>query len=253
MVSVYQVYQSLKSLLNKEQNGFITPQVFNNFAQMAQLNIYNEMFKELVDAKRLSRQNFDPGRDKSLRKIALEDLSMYLKSTALENIGFNVAIGTDNNAVNFLKPSDLSRIVSVEVGDGFVALDSRVACELIYDADDVSRIVGSNLSSPTDDFPVALVAGNRIEVIPSGNESVILTYYAKPTSFNSSGEVDQNPPMYAFKFLGGETFFDFDNSRDFMLPSHYLNEVIMEMAKLIGVRLRDQQITAFSTQEETSE
>jgi len=253
MVSVYQVYQSLKSLLNKEQNGFITPQVFNNFAQMAQLNIYNEMFKELVDAKRVSRQNFDPGRDKSLRKMALEDLSMYLKSSVLENIGFNPALGSDSNAVNFLKPSDLSRIVSVEIADGTDPLESRVACELIYDADDVSRIVGSNLSSPTDDFPVALVAGDRIEVIPSGNQSVILTYYAKPTSFNSSGEVDQNPPMYAFKVFSGESFFDFENSRDFMLPSHYLNEVVMEMAKLIGVRLRDQQVTAFSTQEEISE
>ena len=253
MVSVYQVYQSLKSLLNKEQNGFITPQVFNNFAQMAQLNIYNEMFKELVDAKRASRQNFDPGRDKSLRKMTLEDLSMYLKSVPLENVGFNIALGADTNAVNFLKPLDLSRIVSVEIADGSAPLESRVTCELIYDADDVSRIVGSNLSSPTDDFPVALVAGDRIEVIPSGNQSVILTYYAKPTSFNSSGEVDQNPPMYAFKILSGETFFDFENSRDFMLPSHYLNEVVMEMAKLIGVRLRDQQVTAFSTQEEISE
>ena len=79
MVSVYQVYQSLKDVANKEQKGFITPQVFNNFASLAQLNIYNEMFSELVDAKRISRQNLDPGRDKSIRKQKLEDLSFYIK------------------------------------------------------------------------------------------------------------------------------------------------------------------------------
>lgn len=253
MVSVYQVYQSLKALLNKEQSGFITPQVFNNFAQMAQMNIYNEMFTELTLAKKLLRQGFDSGRDKSPRKLVLEDLSMYLRSTVLENIGFNATSGADTSSVSFLKPLDLSRIVSVEIGDGVQTLESRVACELIYDADDVSRIVGSNLSSPTDDFPVALVAGDRIEVIPNGNQSVILTYYAKPTSFNSSGVADENPPMYAFRVFNHESFFDGLNSRDFMLPSHYLNEIVMEMAKLIGLRLKDADVVAFSTKEETSE
>jgi hypothetical protein len=254
MVSVYQVYQSLKALLNKEQSGFITPQVFNNFAQMAQMNIYNEMFTELTLAKKLLRQGFDSGRDKSPRKLVLEDLSMYLRSTAVENIGFNAASGADTSSVSFLKPLDLSRIVSVEIGDGIApSFESRVACELIYDADDVSRIVGSNLSSPTDDFPVALVAGDRIEVIPNGNQSVILTYYAKPTSFNSSGVADENPPMYAFRTYNQESFFDGLNSRDFMLPSHYLNEIVMEMAKLIGLRLKDADVVAFSTKEETSE
>ena len=84
MVSVYQVYQSLKDLANKEQKGFITPQVFNNFSALAQLNIYNEMFSELSSAKRLARQNFDPGRDKSIRKQRLEDLSFYIKRTEID-------------------------------------------------------------------------------------------------------------------------------------------------------------------------
>ena len=57
MVSVLQVYTALKDLANKEQKGFITPQVFNSFAALAQMNVYNEMFSELVDAKRLMRQN----------------------------------------------------------------------------------------------------------------------------------------------------------------------------------------------------
>ena len=78
-------------------------------------------------------------------------------------------------------------------------------------------------------------------------------YYAKPTSFNSSGVADENPPMYAFRVFNHESFFDGLNSRDFMLPSHYLNEIVMEMAKLIGLRLKDADVVAFSTKEETSE
>ena len=80
MVSVQQVYNTLKDLANKDQKGFVTPMVFNNFAGLAQLNIYNEMFQELVKARQLQRQNFDPGRDKSVRKQILEDLSPFIVS-----------------------------------------------------------------------------------------------------------------------------------------------------------------------------
>ena len=43
------------------------------------------------------------------------------------------------------------------------------------------------------------------------------------------------------------------SSRNFMLPAHYLNEVVVEMAKLVGVRLRDPNVTVFATREEASE
>ena len=79
MVSVIQVYNALKDLMNKEQKGFITPAVFNSFAPIAQINVYNEIFSELITSKRLSRQNFDPGGSVSQRKQKLEDLSFFIR------------------------------------------------------------------------------------------------------------------------------------------------------------------------------
>ena len=52
MVSAIEVYTTLKNLANKEQKGFITPDVFNSFASVAQRNIINEMFDELEGNKR---------------------------------------------------------------------------------------------------------------------------------------------------------------------------------------------------------
>lgn len=248
MVSILQVYTALKDLANKEQKGFITPQVFNSFAALAQMNIYNEIFSELVDAKRISRQNFDPGRDKSVRKQKEEDLSFYLKREV---------IPSNNGIVE--KPLDLSRIVSISANgiteDGDVT--SRTNCEIVYDPEKMDRILGSNLSTPTDDFPVALVSRIDIEVFPSGVEEITLTYYAKPTSFDSNGGISINPPYYDFNTVNydGSNVETFNalSSRNFMLPPHYLTEVVMEMAKLIGIRLRDQQVSAFAIQEEASE
>ena len=165
MVSVLQVYNAVKDIANKEQKGFITPGVFNSFAPIAQMNIYNEMFSELVDAKRISRQNFDPGRDKSVRKQKLEDLSFYhrRKTSAL-----------DLSYVNGLleKPKDLSKIISIYVDSAdpqLVALDDGeiVKAEIVYDPEKIDSIVGSNLSYPTPSFPIALVSAKDIEIFPS--------------------------------------------------------------------------------------
>lgn len=247
MVSVLQVYTALKDLANKEQKGFITPQVFNSFAALAQMNVYNEMFSELVDAKRISRQNFDPGRDKSVRKQKEEDLSFFFRR---ENV-----VESDTG---FFKPTSLSRLVAItanELGD-LGGIESRVNCEIVYDPEKIESILGSNLSGPTAAFPVALVSAIDIEVFPVP-DAITISYYAKPTSFNKDGDIDVNPPYYDFNvvdFNGSEVeAFDSLNSRNFMLPPHCLTEVVMEMAKLIGVRLRDQNVSVFATQEEASE
>lgn len=255
MVSVLQVYNAVKDIANKEQKGFITPGVFNSFAPMAQMNIYNEMFSELVDAKRISRQNFDPGRDKSVRKQKLEDLSFYHRRKASL---------VDLNYVNGLleKPKDLSKIISIYVGEigdpqSVSLLDGElVTAEIVYDPEKIDSIIGSNLSYPTPSFPIALVSAQDIEIFPSNLSLAKLTYYAKPTSFDKDGNISEGSPYYDYdvvSYNGDDLELPSSSCRDFMLPPHYLNEVVMEIAKLIGVRLRDPNVTQFAAQEEASE
>lgn len=251
MVSVLQVYNALKDLTNKEQKGFITPQVFNSFAALAQMNIYNELFTELVDAKKLGRQSFDPGRDKSIRKQRLEDLAFFIRRADL--------FFTEDSSL-LSKPLNLSKIVSLTVDaevDDNGQVEDRVTCELVYDPEKMDRIVGSNLSAPTASFPVALVSTKDIEVFPINEvESAQLTYYAKPSSFDSNGAISLGSPFYDFEvvsFDGNDLDLPTSACRDFMLPPHYLTEIVMEMAKLLGVRLRDPSIQTFANQEEASE
>jgi hypothetical protein len=264
MVSVQQVYETLKDLANKDQKGFITPAVFNNFAGVAQINIYNELFQELVKAKQIQRQNFDPGRDKSVRKQATEDLSVFIVSDfVIEN--------NDDQGNIFSKPLNLSKIISisystqdrteievVEGEDPVVEADvvikrhERRSVELVYDAEKIDRILTSNLSTPTESFPVALIAQD-IEVFPSTISDIRVTYYRRPGSINQAGDTIDLPPTYASVLFGDSEQFNGNSSLNFMLPPHYTTELVMEMAKLIGVRLRDPNLAGFAAQEEASE
>ena len=251
MVSVQQVYDTLKDLANKDQKGFITPAVFNNFAGVAQINIYNELFQELVKAKQIQRQNFDPGRDKSVRKQATEDLSVFIVSD----------LELESSDGIFFKPANLSKIISISSTDkdrdeieytSSTSRYNRKEVELVYDAEKIDRILTSNLSTPTEDFPVALIAQD-IEVFPSTIRDIRVTYYRRPGSINQAGDTIDLPPTYASVLLGGSEQFNANSSLNFMLPPHYTTELVMEMAKLIGVRLRDPNLAGFAAQEEASE
>ena len=258
MVSVIQVYNALKDLMNKEQKGFITPAVFNSFAPIAQINVYNEIFSELITSKRLSRQNFDPGGSVSQRKQKLEDLSFFVRRKTVDISEFD-----DDEAISisglspdsFQKPDDLSKIISISAvatTEDNVLSDIN-PCEIVYNPADLDNLLVSNLSSPTDMFPVAFVSNTTIELFPEDASGQIeITYYAKPTSFNSSGAIESGQPNIDVILVEGLEIFS-ATSKNFMLPAHYLNEVVVEMAKLVGIRLRDPNVTVFATREEASE
>ena len=51
MASVREVYTTLQGLANKDERGFVTPAVFNQFAAVAQQKVFNNIFLELERAQ----------------------------------------------------------------------------------------------------------------------------------------------------------------------------------------------------------
>jgi hypothetical protein len=239
MASVLNVYNALKNLSNKEQKGFITPNVFNSFAPIAQMNVYNELLRDFTSAKQQSRAGLDPGRHRSPRKMTAEDLSIYVRDQSLSVVNGNI----------YSKPEDLGRIISMRVdGESRGSGSDRVMCEMVYDVEKMNAILGSNLSTPTDQFPVALVSQD-IEVFPDTVSGVYLTYYALPTSY-SYGTKNILPLDPQIQFLRDVP--DLSVSTDFMIPDEYEPELIAEMARLLGVRLRDVNLQQYGVQEEAA-
>lgn len=247
MASIDKVYRTVKNLANKEQKGFITPAVFNRFAVIAQQNIYNELFTELIEAKKVSRQNVDPGRDKSPRKRTLEDLSNFV----VRNHNYTATLSGDSDNI-FLKPSNFSRMISMSVGGpGARQSNNKVLFEIVYDVEKMDRILGSNLSSPTSEYPVALIS-QEIEVFPADQsiESIDITYYRTPGGMQNGAFTDSDPQWIAEEFNNMGIELASPASIDFMLPEHFSSELVYEIAKLIGISINDGAMVQVSTQEE---
>ena len=119
--------------------------------------------------------------------------------------------------------------------------------ELVYNTRDMARILRSNLSAPTAEFPVALIS-NNIEVFPDSDqvsETIKLTYYRMPTSRTiigvgslAAGSVDPVASPVIATVANSDTI-DIRNSRNFDLPLDMFPDLMEEIAGMIGVNLRD--------------
>lgn len=274
MIDVGRVYNIVRDIANKDQKGFVTPNVFNSFAQIAQTNVFNEMFKELRGSAAARRAGRDAGRDKSAYKMVEQDLSMYIQNTLFAvstdeyenevadadgNVIDAVAVNPDG-AFTFNRPLNMVQDISMTVNN------TNTSVEMVYDIEKVNRILNSNLSAPTEDFPVCLVMQDVYQVFPDTVPAVLLRYYRRPTSRfavdnfitgDVLGGIDPvNPPSYAviqLNFDTGQEIQDPNNSRNFDLPPQYLSEVVYEMCELIGINLRDPLLLQYAMGETKTE
>ena len=230
------VYEAVRDLANKDQQGFVSDNEFNSFARLAQLNIFNGLFDELKDSKRLSKSGFNPNRDKDRRKRILEDLSAFSTSATITKASGVFNMTADNSSV------DMSRIISISTA-GSILLDQSTTkpIQICYDEEKIERILISTISAPTEEFPVALISDD-IHVFPTSINKIKVRYYRYPMGRSSTGATSDS----AVTYTNGGTSIDFE------LPEHYTSDLIYEIARMIGVNLRDNDVISYTSQEMAS-
>ena len=240
MASVNRVYSTLKGIVNKDQKGFVTPAIFNEFASVAQMNIYNRLFDQFNNALRFRRATLDAGRDLSKDKQVKEDLSVFAKKATLTKSG-DV----------FSKPSDLGRIISMRTAATFSGGSySGNQVSILYDQDDIDRVLSSDLSKPTSTNPVALVSSD-IEIFPTDVSTMVMRYYKLPQGLNpTSGAKSVDQPKFGYSTaVAGVELYSASSSVDFELPEHYFVDLVVEVAQLIGINLRDADVVNYASKE----
>lgn len=272
MVDIQQVYEILRDLCNKDQRGFVTQNEFNNFASATQTKIYNEIFSEVLQANKLRRQQVDGKGPLSFMRQKQEDLAYYFAEYSLLGIdqasdpnyyatqenedGAAVQLH-DDTQMRWLKPRDLRYVISIHFDDVDTFGSSATPCEIIRDPQKYRRVLNSRLSHPSTDFPVAFISDSTINIHPIGNAVLpVMTYYRQARSRFAldtdvgagdtitvapmgSVDVSSQPIIVAQENAAGVNIINSLNTRNFDLPEHYLPEVVVEMAHMIGVNVRD--------------
>ena len=242
MASVNQVYNTLKDLANKDQRGFVTPMVFNNFAPVAQAKIFNDLCQQLNVAKNMKLRGLDVQRHLSKLKQIEEDLSTFSKTDTVSQTN-----GT------FAKPDDLAKIISIRTSGAYVfGTSTSTPVDVMYDEEKIENILQSDLSKPSDTAPVALLS-DVIEVFPTNIKRIKIRYYKQPEGVNpSTGARTASLPKFGYdqSLPGGKELYLAANSVDFELSDHYIPQLVMEIGRMVGINLRDEAVIAYGAQQQ---
>lgn len=227
MILVQSVYEAVKNLANKDQKGFITPAQFNSFAKIAQLNIYYELFREFVEGKKLRRSNVDGHGAFSLVERSKNDLAVFAEKKDLSK-----------SRDGFSKPDDYVMFINCAVKNA-----AKTPVHILTDESKINHLLNSTLSAPSSTFPVAIMS-DTIEVFPTTITKVTLRYYREPVL-----------PVYQAKTFATPTgakveLFQDSGSSNFELPYQYEQELVAEIAKMVGINIKDKDLYVGAQYEE---
>lgn len=242
MASVFLVYDTIKRLANKDQRGFVTPSVFNSLAQVAQQNVVRSVIESNIVASNVRMRQIAGEKEIAKAKANMEDLSVLAKDETISKA----------NGL-FPRPADFMRAIDARTMGQFI-LDntSSVKIDIIYAHSEIDDILASNLSRPTDKNPVLLMS-TQMEVFPKSVNKIKLRYYKIPQGIvPTTGARTPLSPRYGFTATtAGNEVYNPATSVDFELPDSLVPELVIEMAKMIGINLSNEAVYSYAKNEES--
>ena len=211
-VSINSVHQKVLSLANKEQRGYITPQEFNLFADLAQREIFEQYF---YDKNQFMRVDGNDGEYSDIIHNLNEKIAIF-ESVSTTSAG-------SGNEVN-IDADDLWRLGTV--------YDSIEEVELQeVQQDEIIKMNRSNLLKPTNKRPVYVRVGEKtISCFPSAiPANLACTYVRTPKK-----------PTWGYVVINSRAMHDADSSvtTNFELHSSEENELVYKILKLAGLSMK---------------
>ena len=219
-ININRVYQTVLALANKEQRGYITPQEFNLFANHAQLEIFDQYFHDLDQAKRRPGNQSNYG-----DKVGMiqDKINNYIVNSG--------SFDLESNSGSYQLPStQWHSIASVSI-DGIPAekLDREV-----------QHVYKTALLKPNKSKPIFYILNNSVQFNPKkGNAS--LSFIRKPAS-----------PNWAYVVVGDKPMYDPSRSIDFDLHVSEEKDLVVKIAQLCGVSIQDFALTQAAGAKESS-
>ena len=213
------VYQIVKTVLNKELRGNVTPDEFNKIAKQIQDNIFAGYFGETNTNKNKQNRGLTNKGFANLAKLDRQKITQF----AVPSVTLTYA------APNFTLPADLYYL-----NDGGLVYLTNV----IEEAEGGVGYLSASLAAPSTTFPVYEDFRDYIKVYPATIvASVTASYLRKPVDPKWTYTVASNIELF------DNTIADY---KDFELHSSELPRIVIDMLSYFGVNLRDVDVARYA-------
>lgn len=236
------VRNTVLSILNKNNYGYISPSDFNLFAKQAQMEMYEEYYSSYNKTINAENARVSGTEYADIENPIAEVLESFLRNDTLTQ----VAPATNQYYVPSLTTTGynfymISRITcfngSTRLGDA-----EKVANARLY------MLLDSMLTAPTTKYPSYTIDGDIITVYPdiiNGVSSLKCSYFRLP----------KDPKWTYINLSNGEPAFDPSQPdyQDFELPLEDEYKLVMKILQYCGMSIREIQVAQYGIQQEQSE
>lgn len=222
------VRNTVLSVANKNNFGYITPEDFNLYAKQAQLDIFENYFYQYNNwiVKQNARQSGSGYSDivKNLEEV-------------IDSFSTSAVLAYDLPSGTFELPIDYYYLNSIRYNNS-KEIDRVTQDKLMY-------LLSSNLTSPSAMFPVYSMEGSALTIYPDTIDSLVKSQYVRMPK----------DPKWTFSILvGGTPLFDQSSLdyQDFELPYSDEPLLVAKILQYAGISIRDADVYNFATSEETA-
>ncbi len=213
------IYQIVKTVLNKELRGNVTPDEFNKIAKQVQDNIFEGYFGDTNTNKNKQNRGLTNKGFANLAQIDRQKITQFaVPSTTLTYASPNFTLPTD---LYYLNDNGLMYLTNV-----------------IEEAEGGLGYLSSSLAAPSTTFPVYEDFKGYIKVYPATIvASVTASYLRKPLD-----------PKWTYTVASGIELYDntIGDHQDFELHSSELPTIVIEMLSYFGVNLRESDVAKYA-------
>jgi len=224
------VRNTVLSVINKNNYGYISPSDFNQFAKQAQLDIFEQYFQKYNNQINKENARLSGTGLADIAKQYEEVISTFSESAQLAQVSGNTyALPADYYLLDVIQYNPTSKVVEP-------IAESKL------------RYMSSTLMAPTQTFPLYVQRGNNIDIQPSsinGATDITAFYIRYP----------EDPKWTYFTLVNGEPVFNQSaiDYQDFELPDTDEPELVNLILQYAGVSVREGDIYTFGDREEKKE
>jgi hypothetical protein len=228
---INEVRSTVMYVLNKDNNGYITPEAFNSYAKQSQIDLLEQLTYDYNNAMvRINNRTAGTGYGDTAKHIreSLGKLLVYNETLTFNNPDFylpSVANGDTN---------EWFRILNIQHND-------TVEIERV-EAYMVNNLANTMMMTSSATFPTYTQEINSIYVYPATIQAdVKCTYIRYPYD-----------PKWTYTTVAGDAVFNqsANDYQDFEVSMHMMPKLIVKILKYCGVDIREQEIVQYMNSEE---
>lgn len=240
------VRNTVLSVLNKNNYGYISPSDFNLYAKQAQMEMFEEYFSQYNRVINLQNSRQAGSGYADLERPIAETIESFSETKPLTQV--------DVDSNKFYAPSP------VTTGDTYFMIN-KVLCYKLVDMayvfvgeaekvnlGRITMLNASLLTAPNETFPAWTQEGSTITLYPStlnAEESLVAQYFRHP----------KDPKWTYISLANGEPVFDQSQPdyQDFELPLEDEYKLAIKILQYCGVSIRETEVTQFAMIQEQQE